>query len=201
MSPSVVNRVFEPFFTHGKRSGTGLGLAICHNLISRANGRISIETAPQEGCTITVRLPYAEAQVKQQFPMNLPVDIKRILVVDDDPVLPNIIGEFLNDYECIFAASTIHALELIDGDDIDAVVCDVNMPCGGANHLFAKLQHMHHPLTKRFVVITGGAVTISMQAFIDQTGQPVIFKPFRAEQLIEALSQLTRDSVEPAGEI
>ena len=84
-----------------------------------------------------------------------------------------------------------------DADDIDAIVCDVNMPCGGANHLFAKLQHMHHPLTKRFIVITGGAVTIAMQAFIDQTAQPVIFKPFRPNQLTDALSALSPDSVEP----
>ena len=60
---------------------------------------------------------------------------------------------------------------------------------------------MHHPLTQRFVVITGGAVSLEMQAFIDQTKQPVIFKPFRAAQLIKAISQLTRDSVEPAGKI
>lgn len=201
MSAAVANRVFEPFFTHGKQSGTGLGLAVCHDLITRANGRIVLDTSPEQGCKITVKLPYSTLQTHQLAPARVSTKIERVLVVDDDPVLPKIIGEFLGDYECIFAASTIDALELIDGDDIDAVVCDVNMPCGGANHLFAKLQHMHHPLTKRFVIITGGAVSISMQAFIDQTSQPVIFKPFRAEQLIEALSQLTRDSVEALVEI
>jgi two-component system, NtrC family, sensor kinase len=190
MLPEVANRAFEPFFTHGKRSGTGLGLAICHSLITRANGRIVIDTTPGQGCKITVKLPFNDQMVEPLQVLGSTSKIERVLVVDDDPILPSIIGEFLGNYECTFSTSTLEALELIDTDDIDAIVCDVNMPCGGANHLYAKLQHMHHPLTQRFVVITGGAVSLEMQAFIDQTKQPVIFKPFRATQLINAISQL-----------
>jgi signal transduction histidine kinase len=41
ISPEALSRVFEPFFTSGKRNGTGLGMAICKNIIERI-GDISI---------------------------------------------------------------------------------------------------------------------------------------------------------------
>jgi signal transduction histidine kinase len=41
ISPEALSRVFEPFFTSGKRNGTGLGMAICKNIVERI-GDISI---------------------------------------------------------------------------------------------------------------------------------------------------------------
>ncbi|MGB0646983.1 MAG: ATP-binding protein [Bradymonadia bacterium] len=201
MSKAVAARVFEPFYTHGKRSGTGLGLAICQNLIAKANGRITIDTALDQGCKITVKLPFAKSSHDDPDHESITNVIERVLVVDDDPQLPKIIGELLGEYECLFASNTDDALAIIDTDEIDAVVCDVNMPCGGAQHLFGTLQYMHHPLTRRFIVITGGAVSLSMQVFIDQTDKPVLFKPFRAGHLLDALSALSLESVEPVDEI
>ncbi len=40
----VAQRVFEPFFTHGKRDGTGLGLAAAHKLVKEMNGSIAIHS-------------------------------------------------------------------------------------------------------------------------------------------------------------
>ena len=40
ISSESLPRVFEPFFTTGKRHGTGLGLAICKNIVERHRGDI-----------------------------------------------------------------------------------------------------------------------------------------------------------------
>jgi signal transduction histidine kinase len=53
--------VFDPFFTTKKRGeGSGLGLAICRTIIDNHKGEIYIESAVNEGTTVTVLLPRGE---------------------------------------------------------------------------------------------------------------------------------------------
>ena len=60
MAPNVAQQATEAFFTtkpHGK--GTGLGLWMAHRFASTHGGKISIETAPGQGTTVRLSLPYA----------------------------------------------------------------------------------------------------------------------------------------------
>jgi two-component system, NtrC family, sensor kinase len=52
--------IFEPFFTTKEVGrGTGLGLAIVHGIVTRAGGRVEVDTSPR-GTTFTVRIPAAD---------------------------------------------------------------------------------------------------------------------------------------------
>ena len=57
-----VDKVFEPYFTT-KRSGTGLGLATVKKVVEEHQGRISIESGPEKGTTLTLRLPALRPRV------------------------------------------------------------------------------------------------------------------------------------------
>jgi signal transduction histidine kinase len=67
MSKEVLDRCLEPFYTTKDRpiaagalsGGTGLGLSMAYQIIERAGGVMSIESAPGEGTTITIVLPIA----------------------------------------------------------------------------------------------------------------------------------------------
>jgi signal transduction histidine kinase len=57
MTEEVRLRLFEPFFSHGKRHGTGLGLAIVRSIIDEHKGCIDVESMPGRGTTVTLSLP------------------------------------------------------------------------------------------------------------------------------------------------
>jgi signal transduction histidine kinase len=54
----IVPRLFDPFVTT-KRKGTGLGLAISQSIVEAHGGHIEIQSRPNEGTRVAVRLPAA----------------------------------------------------------------------------------------------------------------------------------------------
>ncbi|MDA8484709.1 ATP-binding protein [Pseudomonas resinovorans] len=63
IDPSILNRIYEPFFTTkpvGK--GTGLGLALSYNIVQKHNGRIEVVSHPGHGTRFRVWLPQHQPQ-------------------------------------------------------------------------------------------------------------------------------------------
>ena len=98
----------EPFYTTKPEVGSGLGLATVYGTVGRHGGAIDWQSAPGVGTTFTVSLPLngfemaasqggsldeagaQSADGASAIPENL-----RILVVDDQPVLCEILSEYL----------------------------------------------------------------------------------------------------------
>ena len=59
--PDALPRVFDPFFTT-RETGSGLGLSISHTIVSDHGGSIDIDSAPGNGCAVTVTLPVAKGK-------------------------------------------------------------------------------------------------------------------------------------------
>ncbi|UCG56731.1 MAG: PAS domain-containing protein [Phycisphaerales bacterium] len=58
MSPEVCKRAFESFFTTKEiGKGTGLGLFISYNLVTEMDGTIAMDSEPDNGTTVAIRLP------------------------------------------------------------------------------------------------------------------------------------------------
>ena len=60
MTEDVKAKIFQPFFTYGKKLGTGLGLAIVKKIVEDHRGTIEIESEPNRGTTMRVNLPDAK---------------------------------------------------------------------------------------------------------------------------------------------
>jgi signal transduction histidine kinase len=51
------DRIFEPFFTFGKREGAGLGLSIARRIVEEHGGRVWLESGEGQGATFVISLP------------------------------------------------------------------------------------------------------------------------------------------------
>lgn len=52
-----LNKVFEPFYSTKGQKGTGLGLSVIWGIINNHKGKISVDSAINEGTTFTIHLP------------------------------------------------------------------------------------------------------------------------------------------------
>jgi signal transduction histidine kinase len=53
----IRTRLFEPFFTHGKKHGTGLGLSIVKKIMEDHHGRVEMDSSPGKGATFRICYP------------------------------------------------------------------------------------------------------------------------------------------------
>lgn len=62
MTPEVQRRIFEPFFSSKPAGiGTGLGMSVTYGIITAHGGTIAVESEPEVGTTVTIRLPAVSA--------------------------------------------------------------------------------------------------------------------------------------------
>jgi signal transduction histidine kinase/DNA-binding NarL/FixJ family response regulator len=90
-----------------KYGGTGLGLAISYRFVQMMKGRISVDSQPGQGSTFTVYLPVqvtldtaeaAQAEGTGAFSAGASehkAELDTILVIDDDPVVRDLMSRFL----------------------------------------------------------------------------------------------------------
>jgi CheY-like chemotaxis protein len=197
MTPEVRARVFEPFdTTKPVGSGTGLGLAICHGIVASCGGRIDVESEPGRGSAFRVVLP-ALAAAPSPPPIaqdarpdrgaapgaGLPAG-RRVLVVDDDPLILRLVTRALGGGEVVTLADPHEALRrLLGGDPFDLVICDLMMPGLSGMDLFAALAQARPEEADRLIFMTGGAFTPRAREFLSDGDRPCLEKPFEPEAL------------------
>ena len=150
MSEEVRRRCLEPFFTTKGDDGTGLGLSAVYGIIQRHGGTIDIDSAPGRGTRFMITFPVAGGVPDTHAPLASVVPTEtvaavaatgrggvadatrtlRILVVDDQPVIRNLLQEHLerDGHQVITAGSGTEALEKFRAAPCDLLLTDQAMP-------------------------------------------------------------------------
>ena len=67
MDPSVIHRIFEPYFTTREvGKGTGLGLSVVHGIIAEIEGEILVSSKKNKGSVFSVYLPVSSEYHKKE---------------------------------------------------------------------------------------------------------------------------------------
>lgn len=190
IASELLDRVFDPFFTTKPVGlGTGLGLPICHSIITKMGGTISVSSQVGKGTSFQVYLPMdREARVPAiRTPTPPPARASlqaRVLVVDDELTVVSMLSRILSEEHKIDSATSAEtALELLDREDFDVVLCDLLMPNMSGVDLYEEVSHRYPGLQERIVFMTGGAFTPRAAQFLSKVSNPRIEKPFDMKSL------------------
>lgn len=135
MSPEIVEKVFEPFFsTKVEGKGSGLGLSMVYGFVKQSGGHVKIYSEPGEGTTVRIYLPRSLASEDAEVQIATgPVvgGSETVLVVEDDEEVRATVVEMLADlgYNVVKAPDADAALIIVEsGMPIDILFTDVVMP-------------------------------------------------------------------------
>ena len=138
IDPEIIDSIFDPFFTTKKQGeGTGLGLSVVHGIVRSHGGAITVESSVGEHTSFRVLIPAVEAAAerkKEEAPPPLLRGKERILIVDDEPALAEMVRIMLSrlGYDAISCTSGVQALKTFrnppEQKPFDLVVTDMTMP-------------------------------------------------------------------------
>ena len=184
ISPAIRSRIFDPFFTTKPvGEGTGLGLAMSLGHVRSHGGSLDIEPTPGGGATFVVRLPRTApggAAVEATAPASPPPGRRRVLIVDDEPEIAELLRDILavDGHAVGIAQGGEEALRRLAAEPFDLVLSDLMMPGLDGPGLWRELQALQPEPLPRFVLVTGDSLRLDRVAAIRETGCAVLEKPF-----------------------
>ncbi|NVJ20372.1 MULTISPECIES: hybrid sensor histidine kinase/response regulator [Myxococcus] len=187
IAPDVMPRIFDPLFTTRRSGeGMGMGLAICRDIITALGGRIGVSSTVGRGTTVEVILPRAENEIfVPPLPRVGPPSLgRRVLVVDDEPRVLDLMRRLLRGHELVTLANGREALAHLGQDRaFDVILCDLMMPELTGMDVYHSVRDTWPGLHDRIVFISGGAFTPETKRFLQEVRNPVLAKPFEAQHL------------------
>ena len=196
MDEETCRRCLEPFFTTKGTRGTGLGLAMVYGTVQRHGGSIELESRIEEGTRFSLHLPLRPPAAREAAADNAPLaeqPPRRVLVVDDQEVLCEILVEYLagGGHTVETALNGAEALAKFratkSGGGYELVITDRAMPGMNGEQLAAEVKRLA-PDT-RVILLTGYATP-------GESGLPpanidlVVDKPVSRETLNRAMAQV-----------
>jgi CheY-like chemotaxis protein len=195
MTPDVMKRVFEPFFTTREvGKGTGMGLDVVYGIVKDLQGTITVESELGVGSTFSVLLPKvktgAETEVAQ--PIEIPGGNERILFVDDEEMLVEWGRATLERLGYTVTAMTDSQKALktfsIDPSLFDLVVTDHAMPQMAGVQLAKELLRIREDIP--VILCTGHSDNISSESSREIGVKEFLSKPVSKQELAEAVRRV-----------
>jgi signal transduction histidine kinase/ActR/RegA family two-component response regulator len=203
MYPEVRSRIFDPFFTTKGKAGLGLGLAVSFGIIRRHGGNIEVESQYGNGTEFCITLPVtkiAETQIikrelviqpeEQQLPTINRVEPTRLLVVDDEDFVRDLLREILEGEHCDveLAQDGTEALALFREREFDGVFTDVGMPGMSGWELAREIRELNKEIP--IAIITGWGEIVGSNEQRAAGVDWVVAKPFTADRIAELVREI-----------
>jgi two-component system C4-dicarboxylate transport response regulator DctD len=164
--------------------GTGLGLAIVKEIVELYDGRILLSSQKDVGSTFTVLLPIVLEEEK---------GAPRVVVVDDDPAVSDIVAQYLRLLGCRVesVADGAAGFAKVSDDPPDLMILDIGLPGMDGITVLSLLSAM--PSTKNMPILVVTGRSDIDEAHVKRLGaaallQKPFFRPAFSEQVAKLLA-------------
>ncbi len=120
--------------------------------------------------------------------------LKRILVVEDEPAICQICRRVLTSegFEVDTAVNGDVAQDMLGEKDYHLCLIDIRTPVMNGKQLYQVIIEKHPKLVNRVIFTTGDVVSDDTQSFVEQTGRPLLPKPFTPDELRTIVTETLR---------
>jgi PAS domain S-box-containing protein len=199
MTPDVLARAFEPFYTTKPMgAGTGLGLSMIYGFARQSGGVVRIHSEAGKGTAISIYLPRQDSvEAAAELPPERvrspqPEQGTTVLLVDDEPDIRLLVAEVLEDqgYTIIQGEDAAAGLKVLQSNTrIDLIITDVGLPNGLNGRQLADAAREVRPDLK-VLFITGYAENALIRHGHLAADMHIMVKPFGIEELAGKVSEL-----------
>ena len=141
--PGILLKIFDPFFTSGKKGGTGLGLAFCRRVMHSFKGKISCDSKEGQYTEFTLEFPVLEQAAINRFESSLYEEYtpffagKKVLLAGIPDVYSPLLRRQLAPLKIGLddANDSVKALEMLEANRFNLVLANASLPPTGAAHL------------------------------------------------------------------
>jgi CheY-like chemotaxis protein len=193
----LYERIFDSFYsTKPIGKGSGLDLSICRQIAARHSGRIELHSSAGKGTTFRVLLPLAQQQVQPASELTAPPPTAalRVLVVDDDPAVRELLARVLKHVGHVVTsvASAEEALDQFVPLQYDLLFTDLSL--GGMDSA-TFLSHVRalDPLIAAVIVTGWGRLDEGQHTSLGAAA--VLAKPFSVTQVLQIVGDISRQQL------
>ncbi len=192
MDEKTKAQILDPFFTTKPGKMRGLGMTEVYETVCNLRGFMEVDSQPEQGTTIEIWLPVESGSPSAEAGAAVATRPKRLLVVDDETMLRDILKNFLvqEGYEVVSAADGEEALNSCSrpGAKIDAVILDMTLPGIDGMETFDRLKEIDDQM--KVVIATGDPYRQSVHDLMRRGAAGMLSKPFRPQHLSEVIKQV-----------
>jgi CheY-like chemotaxis protein len=166
-------------------------------MVESHDGAIRVESRVGEGTVFEVELPVAAspaAPPEAAAAAQPAVRGKRILVVDDEQTVADLLAELLDldGHGVETAANGVLALSKLETGRYDLILSDLRMPELDGPGLYREAVRRNPALRQRFVFLTGDTLARDTAAFLEEAGALTVSKPFSVPEIQRVVQEALR---------
>ena len=193
MTPEVLERIFEPFFsTKPPTEGTGLGLSVVHGILKSHEADIQVQSAPGQGTVFQITFP-AVASADTLLPAASATpngDGQHILIVDDEDRIVRLAIRVLQrqGYRITSFGHPQAALTAFEKSprDFDVLLTDLTMPVMNGVELAGKIHALRPELP---IILSSGFAGHSSREDLAAVGiKHLLEKPYNVAELARVIA-------------
>jgi len=188
-------RIFTP-------GSTGVGLNLCAEIAKDHGGELYAWSPNGNGSTYTLELPvFGQESIRTANSIHLGnlLQNKSVMVVDEEIRITELICDVLARHGAgvQVAGSSVEACERLYDRQYDLVIYDQSMPGLNGESFHQLIRSETGEKAPLFLFLTGETITSTARQFYTQPGVHYLRKPFRIQDLVDAIEGLLSRNPRP----